>query len=325
MERSKRVGRKFQAPVETKVGGITLMLKLLPEMMFSRKEREPKQPLGPFLTDVKVYAQAPESGLRVTWFGHSSTLLEIDGTKLLIDPVWDERASPFRRLGPKRFFRPTMRMGEMPKVDAVLISHDHYDHLGKATVERLAPLMPETLWVTSLEVGAALRRFGVEPGLIRELDWTDSVQVGGLTITSVPARHFSGRSLRNRNETLWASFVLRGATHTVYYGADSGLWDGFREIGAQYGPFDLIMLEVGAFNEAWKNIHLGPDGAAKALDMLGGGLLMPIHWGLFNLALHGWREPIERVWELGLRIFSPEPGRPEEVRELRSAWWREKP
>jgi L-ascorbate metabolism protein UlaG (beta-lactamase superfamily) len=255
-------------------------------MMFSRKEREPKQPLGPFLTDVKVYAQAPESGLRVTWFGHSSTLLEIDGTKLLIDPVWDERASPFRRLGPKRFFRPTMRMGEMPKVDAVLISHDHYDHLGKATVERLAPLMPETLWVTSLEVGAALRRFGVEPGLIRELDWTDSVQVGGLTIT---------------------------------------LWDGFREIGAQYGPFDLIMLEVGAFNEAWKNIHLGPDGAAKALDMLGGGLLMPIHWGLFNLALHGWREPIERVWELGLRIFSPEPGRPEEVRELRSAWWREKP
>jgi L-ascorbate metabolism protein UlaG (beta-lactamase superfamily) len=128
--------------------------------------------------------------------------------------------------------------------------------------------------------------------------------------------------LSNRNETLWTSYVLRGERHNLYYGADSGLWDGYRSIGERFGPFDLTMLEIGAFNEAWADIHLGPDGAVQALEMLGGGLMMPIHWGLFDLALHGWREPIARVWELGARIFSPEPGRPEEVRELRSEWWK---
>ena len=321
MERAKRVGRKYQAPVPTKLGGLSLMIKVMPEMILGRQEREPKTPPGPYRTDVSLYEQAPETGLRVTWFGHSSTLVEMDGVRVLIDPVWDKRASPFKWLGPKRFFRPTMRLREMPRVDVVLISHDHYDHLGEVTVRGLAENMPDVRWVTSLGVGAELQKFGVEARLITELDWTESTTVEGLTITSVPARHFSGRSLRNRNETLWASFVLAGEKHKVYYGADSGLWDGFREIGEQYGPFDLTMLEVGAFNEAWKDIHLGPEGAAKAFAMLGGGLMMPIHWGLFNLALHGWKEPIERVWELGVRIFSPQPGQPEEVREMRSGWW----
>jgi L-ascorbate metabolism protein UlaG (beta-lactamase superfamily) len=170
------------------------------------------------------------------------------------------------------------------------------------------------------------------------MDWTETVTVDGdagalVQITSLPSRHFSGRSLANRFETLWGSFVLRGMRpggHSVYYGADSGWWEGFEEIGEAYGPFDLTMLEIGAFNEMWHQIHMGPDGAAQAFRELGGaGLLMPIHWGLFDLALHAWRQPIERMVELadtdGLKVWSPEPGRPTEVErgvELRSDWWR---
>jgi L-ascorbate metabolism protein UlaG (beta-lactamase superfamily) len=257
-------------------------------------------------------------------------LWEIDGVCILIDPVWDERAAPTQWFGPKRFFPPTLPLIELPPLDAVLISHDHYDHLGKGTVQTLAALRPELRWITSLGVGAELRDFGVAAGRITELDWTESATVGGVTITSLPARHFSGRSLSNRNETLWASFALRGPRHNLYYGADSGLWDGFSAIGEQFGPFDVTMLEIGAFNEAWKDIHMGPDGAADAFAMLGGtlggGLLMPIHWGLFDLALHGWLEPIERILELagdhGISLFSPEPGKPVEPGIEVSEWWR---
>jgi L-ascorbate metabolism protein UlaG (beta-lactamase superfamily) len=326
LQRAKKVGRKFQAPVETRVGGFRTMLKVLPQFFFNRKEREPKQPLGPFLTDVSLYERAPESGLRVTWFGHSSLLVEMDGVRVLLDPVWDERASPFSFLGPKRFFRPTMRLEEMPKVDAVLLSHDHYDHLGEKTVRALARLQPETRWVAPLGVGAIIQSFGVALERITEVDWTQRVEIGAMTVTAVPARHFSGRSLRNRNETLWTAFVLRTEQHQVYCGADTGLWPGFAAIAKEFGGFDLTMLEIGAFNEGWRDIHMGPDGAVEAFEALGGGVLMPIHWGLFDLALHGWREPIERVAELarakGLRVFSPLPGLPTEVGDVWSEWWR---
>jgi L-ascorbate metabolism protein UlaG (beta-lactamase superfamily) len=255
--------------------------------------------------------------------------------RVLVDPVWDRRASPSRWLGPKRFFAPPLRLEELPRIDAVAISHDHYDHLGRMTVERLAMLdaAKDARWVTSLGVGALLRGFGVAPESIAELDWTESVRVGELEITALPSRHFSGRSLLNRFETLWSSFVLKGSRHRVYYGADSGPWPGFAEIGRAFGPFDLTMLEIGASNLLWSHIHLGPEGAAKAFlaldgDLGGAGMLMPIHWGLFDLALHGWRQPIEQLTELakqnGIRLWSPEPGTPTEVVSgvgLHSAWW----
>jgi len=337
LRRSRKKGEKFQNPVETKLGGLGMMLKLVPMYLRNKEERVPRVPIGPFRTDARVYQRTPQSGLRVTWFGHSSSLIEIDGLRVLVDPVWDERASPFSWAGPKRFFAPTIALDELPRIDVVLISHDHYDHLGRETIEGLAEseVAREALWVTSLGVGRLLREFGVEDSRITELDWTQFATVVGesgdeLRITAVPARHFSGRSLFNRFETLWSSFVLEGKKHTVYFGADSGMWDGFEEIGQAYGPFDLTLLEVGAFNELWSSIHMGPGGAAKAFAAMGGsGLLMPIHWGLFDLALHAWRDPIERITELadaiGMRLWSPEPGAPLDViegQEYRSGWWK---
>ena len=332
---AERAGRKFLNPVPTTLGGPSLALKVLPKMLFPEPGREPMPPLGPFWTDADIYTTQPASGLRVTWFGHSSSLIEIDGVRLLIDPVWDERASPMTWAGPKRFLTPTIALDDLPRLDAVLISHDHYDHLGEQTVRSLAKLRPDLRWITSLGVGAILRRFGVSAQNITELDWTASACVTSssgaqLTITSLPARHFSGRSMFNRMETLWASFALRGSRHNIYYGADSGWWEGFAEIGAMYGPFDLTMLEIGAYDDLWQQIHLGPDNAARAFQAMGAsGLLMPIHWGLFNLALHAWRQPIERITEAadsqGFGLWSPEPGKPTEVvraTELRSNWWK---
>jgi L-ascorbate metabolism protein UlaG (beta-lactamase superfamily) len=334
LQRAARVGRRFSNPVPTKIGGLSTMFKVLPYFLMNKAETVPKRPLGPFKTDVAVYGTEPESGLRVTWMGHSSMLVEIDGVRVLIDPVWDERASPMRWAGPKRFFAPPLGLRDLPRVDVVLVSHDHYDHLGEATIRELAGLesMRGVRWATSLGVGEMLRQFGVDAERISELDWTQSVTAGGgaLEITAVPTRHFSGRSLFNRFETLWSAFVLKGTRHTVYFGADSGWWEGFAQIGATYGPFDLTMLEIGAFDALWDAIHLGPDGAARAFAALGGqGLMMPIHWGLFDLALHAWRQPMERMVELAaereILLWAPEPGRPTEVVagvEVRSDWWR---
>ena len=217
LRRASKVGRRFSNPVPTVIGGLGTIFKLLPHYLTNKAETAPPRLLGPFSTDVSVYSKAPASGLRVTWMGHSSLLVEIDGVRLLIDPMWDERASPMRWAGPKRFFAPTMRLEELPSVDVVLVSHDHYDHLGEATIRELAGLesMRGAKWITSLGVGDVLRQFGVDAARISEMDWTESLTVGRLEITAVPTRHFSGRSLFNRFETLWSAFVLKGPKHTV--------------------------------------------------------------------------------------------------------------
>jgi L-ascorbate metabolism protein UlaG (beta-lactamase superfamily) len=254
---------------------------------------------------------------------------------VLVDPVWEPRASPFSFMGPKRFFQPTIGLAALPKIDVVLISHDHYDHLGADTVRQLVktPGAAGARWVTSLGVGKRLRGFSVPAERIAELDWTESVEVGALKVTSWPARHFSGRGLFDRFTTLWGSFVIEGPRHRVYFGADSGWWEGYGEIAARYDGFDLTMLEIGAFHPLWAAIHLGPDNAARAFEVMmqhgagaRGGLLMPIHWGLFNLALHAWKQPVQRMVEIadekGIKLWLPEPGAPMEVAgELRSGWW----
>jgi L-ascorbate metabolism protein UlaG (beta-lactamase superfamily) len=303
-------------------------------MIFNKEETEPKQPIGPFPTDVSVYATPPASGLRITWFGHSASLIEIDGARVLIDPIWEQRASPVQFFGPKRFFPPTMPLEQMPQLDIILVSHDHYDHLGAFTIASLAKLQPQARFVTSLGVGKWLQKFSVTPDRITELDWTESTELAGLKLTAWPARHFSGRGTGDRFTTLWSSFVLEGPAHRIFYGADSGYWEGFAEIASHYDGFDLVMFEIGAFSPLWDTIHLGPDNAVLAFQDMGGSVhgqrLMPIHWGLFNLALHAWRQPIERLVEIAgeqsIPLWSPRPGEPTEVHKgeaMWSSWWKQ--
>ena len=326
---AERNGRRYVNPVPTRVGGLSLMFKMGPRFFFGAAARSPRHSLGPFHTDPRVYTTGPESGLRITWLGHASSLVEIDGVRVLVDPLWDERAAPTQWAGPKRFFPPPLPLEDLPPLDAVLISHDHYDHLGAGTIQRLARIgsQRQVRWITTMGVGAILSSLGVDPSRCTELNWMDNIKVGALNITALPARHFSGRGLFNRFETLWASFALSGPKHRVYYGADSGEWYGFRDIGESFGPFDLAMLEIGASDPLWADIHMGPEGAVRSFRALSGhGLLMPIHWGLFDLALHHWKQPIESISAVkDLKLWSPTPGTPTEVvqgQEIRSEWWR---
>ena len=320
--------------------------KILLKALTTRAERVPRKPLGPFRTDAAIYKEPPETGLRVTWLGHSTILLEIDGSTILIDPVWGPRSSPVSWFGPRRFYPPPLALAELPPIDLVLLSHDHYDHLDEGTIRRLAGRV--ALFVCSRGMGPSLRKWGVRAAQIRELDWMEAFTPGiahpaenhaPLTITALPARHFSGRGPK-RNRTLWSSFALRTARHSVYFGADSGYYPGFAELGAAYGPFDLTMLEIGAFDPLWAAIHLGPDGAMRAHLELGEGarslprgdpgpgLLLPIHWGLFNLAFHAWYEPVERLVTLAREsrapLLLPAPGVPTEITAAsasREYWW----
>ncbi len=325
-----RSGKRYLNPVPTTVGDPKTLLTAWYKYFTHRERRSPGRALGPFRTDANVYTQPPASGLRVTWLGHSSSLLEVDGVRVLIDPVWEPRASSVTWLGPQRFFAPPLAIEALPPIDVVLVSHDHYDHLGADTVRLLAQSAScrAAQWVAPCGVGPLLRRFGAPADRIHELNWTERVQVGPLTLTALPARHFSGRGLLNRYQTLWASFAIASAGHRVFYGADSGEWAGFAEVGRVFGPFDLSLLEIGAFDPLWRDIHMGPDGAVRTFQSMGGhGLLMPIHWGLFDLALHQWQQPIQRLFAAEtVKLWAPEPGRPSEVvpnMELRSEWWRD--
>jgi L-ascorbate metabolism protein UlaG (beta-lactamase superfamily) len=253
---------------------------------------------------------APASGLRVTWLGHSSMLLEIDGKRILTDPVWSERVTPIRGIGPQRWYPPPLPLDELPPIDAVVISHDHYDHLDRPTVLALdgrgAP------FIVPLGVGAHLEYWGIPAAHITEVDWWQRVPVGNLEIVSTPARHASGRQLFDRDATLWSGYAFLGPQHRVYYSGDTGLFPALREIGEKLGPFDLTMIEIGQYSRGWPDWHIGPEQAVVAHQWLRGKILLPVHWGLFTLASHGWTEPIERVSiaakNAALPLLTPRPG-----------------
>jgi len=256
----------------------------------------------------EVPAQAAD--LAVTWYGHASALLEVDGHRVLVDPVWGERVSPSATLGPRRLHPVPGPLEEIPQVDAVLISHDHYDHLDLPTVRRLVTEQSAP-FVVPLGIGEHLRGWGVPADRVVELDWAGSHTVGPLTLTCVEARHFSGRGL-SRDDTLWSSWVVRGPRHRVFFGGDTGYHPAFAAIGAQHGPFDLTLLPIGAYSPAWAAIHMDPEEAVRAHGDLGGRVFLPIHWATFNLAFHGWAEPVDRLLEAAARsdvpVVVPRPG-----------------
>ena len=295
------------------------------EFLFKRGRREPSSPL-PVVRPHETWARPVETGLRGTWLGHSTVLLEMDGRRVLTDPVFAERASPVTFAGPRRFHPVPARLHELPPLDAVLLSHDHFDHLCRATMESLARMGVPV--VTALGVGAHLQRFGFAPERIVELDWHESAVVGGVRFTATPSQHFSGRGPGTRNRTLWASWVVETELRKVFFSGDTGLTPAFADVGRAHGPFDLVMLEVGAFHPSWGTIHLGPANALAAFEMLGGGTLLPVHWGTFNLALHDWDEPAETLLSLaterGARILTPRLGAPFEPQRVEgpTPWWR---
>lgn len=279
-------------------------------------------------------AAPPASGLRATWLGHATALLDVDGARVLVDPVWGERASPSALVGPKRFHPPPLALADLAPLDAVVVSHDHYDHLDMAAVRALAanPAQARARFFVPLGVGAHLERWGVAPGRVTELDWGESARVGALTLTATPARHFSGRGVGDAvgrgNPTLWASWVIAGPAHRVFFSGDTGPFDGLADVGARHGPFDLTLIKVGAYGPTWPDIHLTPEQAVAAHGLLGGRVLLPIHWGTFNLAFHAWDEPAERVLSAartaGVTLVLPRPGQPVEPAAPPpvDAWWR---
>ncbi|MFT9784628.1 MBL fold metallo-hydrolase [Streptomyces rhizosphaericola] len=336
----------FQNPLgaRTRPSGSTLEFA---KVYFQKEQRIRRAPAGTVpvhATTLADLAAPPASGLRLTWMGHSSVLAEIDGRRVLFDPVWGDRCSPFPFVGPKRLHPVPVPLATLGDVDVVVISHDHYDHLDLPTIRALAGT--GTVFAVPLGVGAHLERWGVAPDRLRELDWNETAKVNGISLTATPARHFCGRGLRNNQHTLWASWSVRGPEHRIYHSGDTGYFPGFRDIGAEHGPFDATMIQIGAYSEywpknhtdytplpgAWPDIHMSPPQGLQAhLDLQGGkprGVLLPIHWGTFNLAPHAWAEPGE--WtkdvaeEAGQAVAFPRPGEPfEPARHLPTApWWR---
>ncbi|TAE26410.1 MAG: MBL fold metallo-hydrolase [Candidatus Kapaibacterium sp.] len=307
---------------------------LLKEYVFGNgAQTEPPKPLPSHKQDLKaLVASANPATPLVVWFGHSSYLIRIAGKTLLIDPVFSKRASPLSFAGSAAYAGTSIyAASDMPPLDAVIITHDHYDHLDYETILKLAPTTAH--FHTSLGVGEHLEHWGIAEEKISEYDWWEEGKISAeenneIRIIATPARHFSGRGIV-RAQTLWSSFVLKTATHSLYLGGDSGYDTHFTEIGAKYGPFDLALLECGQYNLGWKLIHFMPEEVVQAAQDLRAKALMPVHWGKFTLALHAWDEPIRRITkaakERGIPIATPRIGETVFLNSARTlpqeAWW----
>lgn len=297
----------------------------MPGMVVSMLSRgdigKPPQPVPLVASDLT----GPVADLAVTWLGHASALLEIDGARVLADPVWSERVSPSQQFGPKRMHPVPIDFDDLPPLDAVIISHDHYDHLDLDTVRMLTERHTAP-FIVPLGIGGHLRSWGVPADRIVELDWDGQHHLGELTFTCVQARHFSGRSL-TRDDTLWSAWAVAGPRHRVFFGGDTGYTPTFADVGTELGPFDLTLMPIGAYDPRWADIHLNPEEAVRTHLDVRGAVLMPIHWGTFDLAFHAWVEPVTRLLTAaaahGVHVLIPRPGqRVTSVSDdLDDPWW----
>lgn len=285
-------------------------------------------PAGAFPVDALSRADldaAPDRSLYR--LGHSTLLLKLRAEYWLTDPVFGERASPFKRMGPKRFHAPPIALADLPPLRGVILSHDHYDHLDRETV--LALDARTGVFLTPLGVGERLIEWGIDAAKVRQLDWWQSEEVAGIKFTATPAQHFSGRSLFDGNSTLWASWVIADADLRVFFSGDTGYFDGFREIGERLGPFDVTLIETGAYDAQWPYVHMQPEETVQAHLDLRGRWLVPIHNGTFDLAMHRWQEPFERVTGLslarGVALATPRMGERLDLAQPQRGerWWRE--
>jgi len=285
----------------------------------------PREPIPLQLLSAAQLAQAPDASL--FRLGHSTLLLKLGGELWLTDPVFSERASPFQWIGPKRFHAPPIGIDELPPIKGVILSHDHYDHLDHAAIMKLAPKVE--VFVTPLGVGDRLIAWGIDRAKVRQLDWWQETTVQGVRLVATPAQHFSGRGFTDGDKTLWASWVILADGLRLFFSGDTGYHADFKTIGERLGPFDVTLLETGAYDAQWPDVHMQPEQTLQAHRDLNGRWLMPVHNGTFDLAMHAWHEPFDRIEALaaaaGVALATPAMGERLSLRQPRPGrrWWRE--
>lgn len=319
------VDGKFENQIPTSMDmGFKESISTLAHFIKGNPNGKPSSPI-----EVEAFKKSTVAGqTRITWFGHSAFLIEIDGKVLLVDPMFGEVPSPFPMFGGKRYSsRLPLEIEELPEIDIVLLSHNHYDHLDYGTILKIKHKVGQ--FIMPLGVGSNLEKWGVEKERIHEYDWWDELHFEGLNFACTPARHFSGRSLLDRNATLWCSWVIKGSDSSIFFSGDSGYAPHFKEIGEKYGPFDVTLMECGQYDKRWAAIHMVPEETVQAHVDVKGKVMIPIHWGAFTLALHDWTDPVERAIiaakERGIEISTPKIGEPvvlDSTAFPSATWWR---
>jgi L-ascorbate metabolism protein UlaG (beta-lactamase superfamily) len=318
---------EFENPIDVPIMAPGTTWKYIKKRLFtSRIDPEPtgELPVKPIQPD--DWTQMDKEKLFFAWLGHSSILIAVDGKTVLVDPVFEKRASPFTWFGPKRFHPTPVTVEELPPIDVVVITHDHYDHLEEPSIRQLDS--KTSLFLVPLGIGELLEEWGISPEKVVELDWWEHHKVDSLNFTATPATHYARRGLFDGNERLWCSWSVQGQNRRFFISGDSGYFDGFKKIGEKLGPFDITFLKVGSYDEMWKQVHMLPEEAVQQHQDLRGGILVPLHWATFDLGLHPWYEPIERTLtaarETDVQAVTPiigeqvNIGRPQEV----NPWWR---
>lgn len=314
------INRKFIYPLEYKVEGEAI------DKRVSNKGKSPKGMLP--LVKATINDEILIDEVTVTWFGHSTLLIQIHGMNILIDPVFSDRSSPVSFIGPKRFSKPPVTIEELPKIDILIISHNHYDHLDIKSIKKLDSKVMK--YIVPLGVEKQLERLNIKKSKIQSMAWWEETQINGLTIACTPARHFSNRQIFDITKTLYASWVLKDEKYQIYESGDGGFGAHFNEIHKRYGDFDFVMMESGQYNMRWHNIHMFPEEAVKAADILGAKISMPIHWGAFVLSDHGWDDSVERFVKAseksGTEVITPKIGETVylyKYKDYQDKWWKD--
>ncbi len=310
---------KFTYPAEWELEGLS------EDQIVSDNQTLPRKNIP---VETPEFADDPDiDKVTVTWFGHSNMLIQMHGMNILIDPVFSERTSPVSFVGPKRFSELPLEIDDLPDIDIVVISHDHYDHLDMDSIKALNAKSER--FIVPLGVENHLERWGVSSDKITNTAWWEETEINGLTIACTPSRHFSGRRIIDSDETLWASWVFKDEYHQIFESGDSGYGGHFEEIHNRYGDFELVMIDCAQYNMDWHYVHMFPEESALAAEALGAQTAMPIHWGAYVLSSHPWDDPAERFTaaaeKLGITVITPKIGEtmtPENAEEYQDRWWR---